>query len=48
MMVNFQLKDHHHMRLLFTLLALAPLVFPQQMDDEFAKSVKEWTTSPNS
>src|ERR1700679_2822810 len=34
------------MRLLLSLLALAPLAIPQQMDDEFAKSVKEWTTRP--
>ncbi len=33
------------MRLL-ALLALAPLAFPQQMDDEFARLVKEWTTRP--
>ncbi|MBZ5603020.1 MAG: hypothetical protein LAO79_11995 [Acidobacteriia bacterium] len=33
------------MRLL-AFLALAPLAFPQQMDDEFARLVKEWTTRP--
>src|SRR5579883_2347280 len=33
------------MRLL-ALLALAPLAFPQQMDDDFARLVKEWTTKP--
>ena len=34
------------MRLFFTLLALAPFVYPQQMDEQFAQSVKEWTTRP--
>jgi hypothetical protein len=34
------------MRLLFSILALAPLAFPQQMDEEFARLVKEWTTKP--
>src|SRR5258706_4468518 len=34
------------MRFLFTLLALAPLALPQEMDDEFARQVKEWTTKP--
>src|ERR1700735_2833049 len=32
-------------RLLF-LLPPAPTAFSQPMDDEFAKSVKEWTTRP--
>jgi hypothetical protein len=31
---------------LVALIALAPLAFPQQMDDEFARLVKEWTTKP--
>ena len=34
------------MRLLLSLLTFASIAFPQQMDDEFAKSVKEWTTRP--
>src|SRR5882672_11044068 len=34
------------MRPLFTLLAFAALAFPQTMDEEFAKLVKEWTTKP--
>src|SRR5437899_673736 len=34
------------MRFLFGFLALAPLALPQQMDDEFARLVKEWTTKP--
>ena len=34
------------MRLLYPLLALASVSFAQQMDDDFAKSVKEWTTRP--
>ena len=29
-----------------TVLALVPCVVAQQMDEEFAKSVKEWTTAP--
>jgi hypothetical protein len=34
------------MRLFPAFLAIAALSFAQQMDDEFAKSVKEWTTAP--
>lgn len=34
------------MRLLLSLLVLAPFAIPQQMDDDFAKSVKQWTTRP--
>ena len=34
------------MRLLYPLVALASVSFAQQMDDDFAKSVKEWTTRP--
>lgn len=34
------------MRLLPALLALAPFAFSQQMDDDFARLVKEWTTKP--
>src|SRR5579872_1206577 len=34
------------MRLLLGFLALAPLAAPQQMDDDFARLVKEWTTKP--
>jgi len=34
------------MRLLYPLVALASISFAQQMDDDFAKSVKEWTTRP--
>jgi hypothetical protein len=34
------------MRLLLPLLTFASIAFPQQMDDEFAKTVKEWTTRP--
>src|SRR5580692_600271 len=34
------------MRLLLGFLALAPLALPQQMDDEFARLIKEWTTKP--
>jgi Zinc carboxypeptidase len=36
----------HFMRLLLPLVALASFSFAQQMDDDFAKSVKEWTTRP--
>src|ERR1041385_4422694 len=34
------------MRLLFSFLALASLAPAQQMDDDFARLVKEWTTRP--
>jgi Zinc carboxypeptidase len=34
------------MRVLLCLLSVAPLVWAQQMDPEFAKSQKEWTTRP--
>src|SRR5580693_5807034 len=34
------------MRRLLVLLTFASFAFAQQMDDEFAKSVKEWTTRP--
>ncbi|HWZ33335.1 MAG TPA: M14 family zinc carboxypeptidase [Bryobacteraceae bacterium] len=34
------------MRLLLGFLALAPFALPQQMDEEFARLVKEWTTKP--
>ncbi len=34
------------MRLLYPLVALASVSFAQQMDEDFAKSVKEWTTRP--
>src|ERR1700691_640827 len=34
------------MRLLLPSLALCSLAFAQQMDDEFAKTVKDWTTKP--
>ena len=34
------------MRLLLSSLALCSLAFAQQMDDEFAKTVKDWTTKP--
>src|ERR1039457_2345062 len=34
------------MRLLIGILTLSSLAFSQQMDDEFAKLVKEWTTKP--
>jgi hypothetical protein len=34
------------MRLFPAFLAIATLSFAQQMDDEFAKAVKEWTTAP--
>src|ERR1700733_6637404 len=34
------------MRRLLVLLAFAPFAFSQQMDDEFARLVKEWTTRP--
>ncbi|HLX45397.1 MAG TPA: M14 family zinc carboxypeptidase [Bryobacteraceae bacterium] len=34
------------MRLFQAFLAIATLSFAQQMDDEFAKAVKEWTTAP--
>jgi len=34
------------MRLLLSSLAFCSLAFAQQMDDEFAKTVKEWTTKP--
>src|SRR5215469_6489752 len=34
------------MRRLLTVLALTGLAFAQQMDEDFAKSVKEWTTRP--
>ena len=34
------------MRLLVPLLALASIALPQQMDEDFAKSAKEWTTRP--
>src|SRR6266404_6036219 len=34
------------MRPLISLLAFAALAFPQAMDEEFAKLVKEWTTKP--
>src|SRR5579863_579156 len=34
------------MRLLYPLLALMSISFAQQMDEDFAKSVKEWTTRP--
>ncbi|MBV9406254.1 MAG: hypothetical protein JO211_12990 [Acidobacteriaceae bacterium] len=33
-------------RLLFCVFAIVPLAAAQQMDPEFAKSVKEWTTRP--
>ena len=34
------------MRLLLALLTVAPFVWAQQMDPDFAKSQKEWTTRP--
>ena len=34
------------MRLLLSCLAVCSLAFAQQMDDEFAKAVKDWTTKP--
>jgi hypothetical protein len=34
------------MRLLLSSLALCSFALAQQMDDEFAKTVKEWTTKP--
>ena len=34
------------MRLPLILITFASLSFAQQMDDDFAKSVKEWTTRP--
>src|ERR1700731_1157447 len=34
------------MRLLLSSLALCTLTFAQQMDDDFAKTVKDWTTKP--
>src|SRR5712664_6148 len=33
-------------RLLIAILTLSSLSFAQQMDEEFAKLVKEWTTKP--
>src|SRR5579863_5254264 len=35
------------MRPLFCLLTLSVFAYPQQMDDEFAKLVKDWTTRPD-
>ncbi len=34
------------MQIRFALFAIAPLAFCQQMDEDFAKAVKEWTTRP--
>ncbi len=34
------------MRFLLGFFAIAPFALPQQMDEDFAKAVKEWTTRP--